>query len=398
MAITFASLQPLLDQFKGDGHMVSCYAGRYPAPTRTGLWPAPFKAKVTAIKEMLADDPRAWQQFERNFQAVGRVVEAPESRHARGMAVFAALQRGFLQSYALDVPIENDLVVHQAPYLVPLLQALCRQQEYLVVLTDTHRGRLYAATPGSVQLLQEIEESVPSRQHSAGECWGTQQATIARHREDCILHYQKDLVELVEKAWSEHPFQGLVLLGEHEVLEHFRKRLPSRLAAQVVHEGPHSWIEKPLEIEGDTRAIVTAAIRAREERLLGDLKQRFKEGYGVAGGPGKVIEAIENGRVGPRGHGYLVFGPDRREVVARCTSCRSLWVEAPGTCPRCQAPCIEASLWEELLLLALRHGLVAHCVGEDPELARCGGVAAVLAGPELGRQTPLARAEQGSHA
>jgi hypothetical protein len=37
-----------------------------------------------------------------------------------------------------------------------------------------------------------------------------------------------------------------------------------------------------------------------------------------------VIEALEKGRIGPRGHGYLVFGPDPREVVARCTACQSL--------------------------------------------------------------------------
>jgi len=78
-----------------------------------------------------------------------------------------------------------------------------------------------------------------------------------------------------------------------------------------------------------------------------------------------------------------VFGPDPREVVARCTACRSLWIEVPETCLRCQAPCVEASLWEEMLLLALRHGLVAHFVRKDPELARRGGVAAVLARPEL---------------
>jgi len=383
MALKFASLQPLLDQFKGDGLMVSCYADLSPAPGSSGCWPGPFKAKAAAIKKMLGDDTRAWQQFERNFQAIGRVLEAPESRHARGITVFAALQRGFFQSYALDVPVENELVVHEAPYLVPLLHALCRQREYLVVLTDTHRARLYAATPGGVRLLQEIEEAVPSRQHSAGERWGKQQATIARHREDRILHYQKELVKFVEKAWAEHPFQGLVLLGEHEGVEHFRKRLPPRLRVQVVHESPHHWSEKPLEIEGEIRAVLTGTLKACEDQLLDDLKQRFQEGYGVAVGPGEVIEAVEKGRVGPLGHGYLVFGPDPREVVARCTACRSLWIEVPETCLRCQAPCVEASLWEEMLLLALRHGLVAHFVRKDPELARRGGVAAVLARPEL---------------
>jgi hypothetical protein len=398
MALTLEDLRPLLDQFRGDGLMVSCYADLSTAPGLAARWPGPFKAKATAIKAMLADDAQAWRQFERNFQALGRAMEAPDARHARGLAVFAALQRGFFQSYALNLPVENELVVHEAPYLVPLLQVLYRQQEYLVVLTDTHRGRLYAATPGSLRLLREIEEAVPRRQHSAGKRWGKEQATIARHREDRILHYQKELVELVEKAWAEHPFQGLILLGEHEVLEHLRKRLPPRLAAQVVNEGPHSWTDKPRAMEEEIRAILTKALQAREEHLLEDLKQRLRDGYGVAAGPAEVIKAIEKGEVGPRGYGYLVFGPDPREVVARCTACRSLWAEVPATCPRCQAPCVEASLWEELLLLALRHELAAHFVRGDPELARRGGVAAVLPRPQPAEQTPVAHPEQGGYA
>jgi len=382
MALKFEDLQPLFDQFRGDGLMVSCYAALSPALGLEARWPAPFKAKVAAIKEMLADDQRAWQQFDHNFEMIGRTVEAADTRHTSGLAVFAALQRGFFQTYALDVPVADELVVHETPYLVPLLQALCRQREYLVVLTDTQRGRLYTATPGGVRLLQEIKGEVPRRQHSAGERWGKEQATIARHREDRIHHYQKELVDLVEKEWAEHPFRGLILLGEHEILEHFRKQLPPRLTSQVVHEGPHSWTEGDVATEGEIRTLLASAVQAQEEQLLEGLKQRFREGDGVTAGAGKVIEAIEKGQVGPRGHGYLVFGPDPREVVARCTGCRCLLVEVPAACPRCQSPCVEANLWEEMLLLALRHGLVVHVVGEDAELAHRGGVAAVLARSE----------------
>jgi len=210
MALTHASLQPLLDQLQGEGTMVSCYADLSIIPG-VPRWPGLFKAKTGALKELFTGDQRSWQQIEQNLAAIGRALEAPEARNARSMAVFSALQRGFFQCYPLDVPVENELVVHEAPYLVPLLMALHRQREYLVVLTDTHRGRLYTATVGNVRLLQEIQEEVPSRQHSVGERWGKEQATIARYRENCILHYHKDLVGLIEKAWAEQPFQGIVL-------------------------------------------------------------------------------------------------------------------------------------------------------------------------------------------
>jgi hypothetical protein len=169
MPLTFAAMQPLLDQFRGDGLLASCYADLSVIPGTPARWPGVFKGKATAVKKMLAENPTAWQQFEKSFKAIGNIVEAPENRHARGIAVFSASQRGFFQSYSLDVPVENELVVHQAPYLVPLLQVLCRQRQYLVVHTNTHQGRLYSATAGSLHLLEEIAEAVPKHQHSAGQ-------------------------------------------------------------------------------------------------------------------------------------------------------------------------------------------------------------------------------------
>jgi hypothetical protein len=388
MALSLANLQPLLEEFKGDGLVVTCYADLSATPGFPVRWPGSFKVKAAAIKEMLADDPRAWNQFERNFEAVGRALVAPEARRARGMAIFSALQRGFFQPIALDVPMKNELVVHGAPYLVPLLQALCRQREYLVVLTDTHRGRLFAATPGSVRLLQEIEATVPKRQHSAGECWGMAQATIARHREDCIHHYQKELIELAEKAWAAHPFQGLVLLGEHEVLEHVRKRLPQRLASQVVHQGPHAWTENPLAVAEPVRVLLADVEQCRERRFMEGLAEHLQQDHAVAAGAGAVVDALQSWRVGARGHGYLLLGPDRREAVSRCTACRFLSAEMPTACPRCQAPCVEASLWEEILLFALRHDSAVYCIEAEEPLARYDGLAAVIPEREASRQLP----------
>jgi len=377
MALTHASLQPLLDQLQGEGTMVSCYADLSIIPG-VPRWPGLFKAKTGALKELFTGDQRSWQQIEQNLAAIGRALEAPEARNARSMAVFSALQRGFFQCYPLDVPVENELVVHEAPYLVPLLMALHRQREYLVVLTDTHRGRLYTATVGNVRLLQEIQEEVPSRQHSVGERWGKEQATIARYRENCILHYHKDLVGLIEKAWAEQPFQGILLFGEHEILEHLRKRLPARLAAQVVHEGAHAWTDKPLAVAEAVRATLADVEQVRDKRLLEGLEDRLSQGHAIAAGPGAVIEALQSGRVGCRGYGYLVLGPDPREAVARCTACRSLFVQMPSSCPRCQAPCVDANLWEEILLLAWRHDIAVHGVKSNESLARCDGIAAVL--------------------
>jgi len=52
------------------------------------------------------------------------------------------------------------------------------------------------------------------------------------------------------------------------------------------------------------------------------------------------------------------------------------------TCPVCQGACERVNLWQEILLFAARHNIMAHTVESHPALAEHGGVAAVLSRPE----------------
>jgi hypothetical protein len=161
-------------------------------------------------------------------------------------------------------------------------------------------------------------------------------------------------------------------------LEHLRKLLPARLAAQIVYEAPQPWQVKPLAIKDRIREAAAEVAKTQEERLIEQFEQRRGKGRGVRFGLEKAVAALQDGQIGPRGHGWLILGPDPREAVARCTVCRSLFLDMPRACPRCHAACVDASLWEEVLLLALRRDIAVHCVKDNRLLARHGGIAAIL--------------------
>jgi hypothetical protein len=377
-ALTMRDLEPLLGQFAGEGPVLSCYAELRASEGFRPDWRGPFEAKAGAIWKAVGEDGRARAELEENLAAVRRALDAPEVHGARWAAVFSATRRGFLATYELDVPTETDLVLDRSPYLVPLLWAIHRRREYLAVHTDTHRGRLYAATPAGARLLDELDEDVPRKQHSAGQLWGTEQATIARHREDRILHYRKELVARVEKEWARGGYAGLLLLGDHETLAHLRGALPPRLAAAVRREAPEPWYERPADVEEAVRTMALDVFTADEAEVAEGFWDLLAEGRAVAAGPRAVLAVLQGGLVGQGGFGYLALGPDPREVVGRCGTCRYLSVEGPGTCPRCGGACGEGSLWEEILLAALKHGVSARYVAGPQKLARYGGVVAVL--------------------
>ena len=295
-------------------------------------------------------------------------------QRARGMALFSAAGQGFFRAFVLSVPVKDRLVVDEEPYLVPLLETVHRRRRYLLVVTDSHRGRLYEAAWGHTRLLRQIDEAVPRRQRKAGERWGKQQATIARHREDHLLHYRKALARAMEEAWPDAPFRGLILLGEHETTEALRTALPSWLADRIVHAAPHSWARKGPSLDAKVQQVLDEALRAHDRALLAEFERRIQEHHLVAAGPQEVINALRHGQVGYPG--FILLEPDRGEMATRCTGCESIFTTMPATCSYCQGACETVNLWQEILLFAARHHITAHTVESSPELSRHGGVAA----------------------
>jgi peptide subunit release factor 1 (eRF1) len=380
MNVTQDAIQVLLDHPKGQGMIVSCYADTSMSGGFRWLWSQHLKHEASAIEQRLKDDHQALARFARDLEIVRHALERPAVQRTRGMAVFSAADRGLFRAFALGVPLKDRLVLDEAPYLVPLLEAMHRQRRYLLVLTDSHRGKVYEAAWGHTRLLQQIEEAVPRRQRSAGERWGKQQATIARHREDRILHYRKRLANAIEQAWPTAPFRGLILLGDGETVAALRASLASGVAGHVVHTGPYSWARKKPELDTAVQEILDAALRAHDAALVADLERRLHEHYLVAAGPQEVINALRNGQVGYPG--YLLLEPDRGQTAARCTRCGSIFTTIHTTCPVCEGACDRVNLWQEFLLFAARHDIMAHTVESHPALTEHGGVAAVLSRPE----------------
>lgn len=378
--VTHDAIQVLLDHPKGEGMVVSCYANTSVTAGFLSLWSQHLKNEASAIEQRLANDHQARARFARDLAIIQDALGEPGVRRARGMALFSAVERGFFRAFTLGVPVKDRLALDEAPYLVPLLEAMHRQRRYLLVITDSHRGRLFEAAWGHTHLLRQIDEDIPRRQKSAGELWGKQQATIARHREDLLLHYRKELAGAIANAWPDAPFRGLILLGDHKTIAALHAILPSPFADRVVHTGPYSWARREPNLDAKVQEVLDDVFRAHDGRLMEELERRLHEHYLVAAGPQEVINALRNGQVGYPG--YVVLESDRGEMAARCTRCESVFTTMPATCPFCQGTCEKVNLWQEILLFAARHNIMAHTVESYPELSRHGGVAAALSRSE----------------
>jgi hypothetical protein len=227
-----------------------------------------------------------------------------------------------------------------------------------------------------VRLIEELSEEVPKHHRASGEMWGKQQATIARHREDHILHYLKDLVREIERAWPEERYDGIVLLGEHELLQELRTHLPDHLARRVVGEAPHAWFGKQVSLESKVASVHADALREHDRQVLEEVKRRLMERHDIAIGPQAVIDALVNDTVGYRGS--VVMEADAGEVACRCTACGSLFAQVLEQCPSCHQRCEKTNLWQAIALLAAGHHISVDFIEAGHGLDKHEGVVALL--------------------
>ena len=363
-------------KFSG-GLIVTCYADTGVIEGFATHWRTYLKNETRRLREALAGRPNMWTEVKENLRIVQRALEAAEAAHARGAAIMSGVRQGFFRALSLPVSARNFLVVDEEPYLVPLFETLHRERGFLTVLSDTHHARLYSVGLNVATLIGQVDAEIPKHHRAAGETWGKQQATMARHREDRIHHYEDQVMREIARNWNQEHYQGLILLGQRDVLAELRGRLPAWLESKVVAEMRHGFTGKQPSITAKVRRVLDETLRAHDARLLGELKTRIEQHRGVAIGPQAVLDALRRGQVGYPG--YVLLLSDAGQPASRCLKCESPFAVTHEICPFCGGSCETVSLWQEILSIANRHGVRIHFVGADPLLADSGGIVAMLA-------------------
>jgi hypothetical protein len=138
-----------------------------------------------------------------------------------------------------------------------------------------------------------------------------------------------------------------------------RNRLPESLRQRIcVMQSCDDLDSRPV-VEKTISKIVKEEKAHFPQTLLSKLRDRQQNKSGFALGARDVLAAIDSGQLTQKD--YLLFGPDPRETVQKCVSCRYLTLDDQAACPRCGSPCKLSNLWEELLLRAFRHHWRVAC-------------------------------------
>jgi peptide subunit release factor 1 (eRF1) len=305
----------------------------------------------------------------------GSLIEQSEFPDAHGVALFACQALSLREVLPVRAPFENQLVVAPTPFLLPLAAVLDDLPGAVVVFVDTEHARLVPLDATGPAREVVLEAEVPGR-HSRGGWAQLAQSRYQRHIQDHRDRHFEAVLDSLAAVVDAHGVERIVLAGEPRNLAVFRGSLPAHLARKIVgmiegarHEASGAFVARATELLGHVED------QRQAESVDAALTEAAKSRQAVAS-VDEALEAINRGAV----H-RLYIAKGFASSGHACGACRALSRGEAAPCRFCGGPTAPVDLAEAMSDRVLAAGGHVSVIDLHADLAKLGGVAALLRYP-----------------
>lgn len=314
------------------------------------------------------------RSLEAGLQRLTDLLQYETDLSTEGLAVFAEKEDGFFESWQLPVRLKNRMVAEPAPYIRPLIHAVSLLEPFVVARISRDESTLTVVDEWRVSMGESFSGPyLKSTDRETGDVPVKEYYAAAR-QESLVEQHYKDVAAALEKLLKKKSMARVVLAGQHEILNNFRKVLSPDVKARVA--AAVSWSPSLSEAQLAARAREALTGARREEKVA--LTQRIGEALGARGlgiaGLDETFVALQRGQVRT-----LVVDRAYRPNGWRCPGCGHAGASSVEICPVCGAQvsfCVDVA--GEAMRRAILQGTYVE-VGEDiPLLTELGGIAGLL--------------------
>jgi peptide subunit release factor 1 (eRF1) len=362
------TLRRLAELRPDDGKVISIYLNLDPTEFASG------PARSTAINSVLDEAARAAREEKPAVRAdVERIREAFNGfdfQGAHGLAVFAAGSEDLLDVIKLPRPVDNAVVIDDAPYIEPLVEVQA-EARYGVVLVNRQTCRILRGSRDRLDELVRFDDEI-HRRHDQG---GWSQARYQRSVEKEAQDHLKRAGEEVLRAHQRRPFEAVFVGAPEAVYKDFCERLhpylKERVAGRVDVDVEHTGVD-------DVQHAAKETILAYERKLEKDALDRLEAGSATGGrgasGLEDTLAALNEQRVE-----ILLLQENFDAAGVCCPQCG--WL-GPSGVEACPADGTATASRPDITDLAVRRAITQSAqvvrVRDDDRLEPMGSIAAVL--------------------
>ncbi|MBX2999322.1 MAG: hypothetical protein KF893_12480 [Caldilineaceae bacterium] len=325
--------------------------------------------REATIYELLADNAEETEHFTENMKLIhGWLAENPFQ--SEGLCVFACWALDYVQGIPLSVSVPDLLRVGPALYLRPLAELQDEYENFVIVVADNRATRILEVTSAMAETAKKVRGDVTNAVRKGG--WS--QKRYARRRQKELLHYAKEINEVLSELIRKKKYNRIVLMGSMETLAELESVLDQPVAEKVIGKRTTDTAQGEADLIDEAYELFFAEERDEEIRLWDRIKDEYlSDGLAVVGAK-DVLDALHLGRIEE-----IIVTRDAEIRGTRCRDCENIVHGTPEICVVCKSDSVfTVDLVDELVRRAELTSAAVEFTDPIEGLSKQGDVAALL--------------------
>jgi peptide subunit release factor 1 (eRF1) len=298
------------------------------------------------------------------IEKIERMLDERIPELERGVAVFSSEPNGLWWLVPVPLRIANRLEIGRRPFLRPLVRILDEHDQYVVVLLDKRRARLFVGQHGSIFEVLDMFEDTPPHQKQGG--WS--QMRFQRQHDAHVLWHASAVGQATAMLVDRFSAKHLLVSGTKEALVEYKDQLPASAADRLEGTFAVPIDTSAKQIREAIRPLREQIEAREEEHTIREIQEAVSSGRGIWG-----IEDTLRGLVEQRVM-KLVVADSYHAPGGECLHCGLITIQEEGDCRSCGKP---LAVVDDIVDVGLERALEQEA---DLELVRSPGALELLEG------------------
>jgi rubrerythrin len=356
------------------GLFVSAFLSTSPIDNWRERLPTFLNSALTEYEKSASLGKDERKLLEQDFARIEELLRYEVTPDTGALAIFADGGGKVFERLELPVRISDKIEVGKVPYLRPLLSALSSLEPFLLVRVSKDDSSIFVVDAGRVAREDDFAGPyLKSSDRETGDL-SIKEYYAAARQETLIEQHHKEVAAAVDRMLIESSIPRLVLCGQHDIVNNFRRMLSQPAAERVTGEYPWDAAASPRQLVAQAREVIKAGRMKEWEAKARQIQESLgKDGLGVSGFE-DTIQALHRGQVRE-----LLVDNDYRPAGWRCLDCNYAGIAPAEACPLCGGntmPVADAA--GEAMRLAVLMGTWVEVSEGSSTLAELGGIAGLL--------------------
>jgi peptide subunit release factor 1 (eRF1) len=357
-----------------NGLFVSAFLSTSPVDNWRERLPTFLNSALTEYERSASLGKEERKLLEQDFARIEELLRYEVTPDTGGLAIFADGGGKVFERLEMPVRVSDRIEVDKAPYLRPLLCALSLLEPFLLVRVSKDDSSIFVVDAGRVAREDDFAGPyLKSSDRETGDL-SIKEYYAAARQETLIEQHYKEVAAAVDRMLQEAPIRRLVLCGQHDIVNNFRRALSQPASERVTGEFPWDAAASARQLVAQAREVIKAGRLKEWEAKAKVIKESLgKDGLGVSGFE-DTIHALHRGQVRE-----LLIDSEYRPAGWRCLECNYAGIAAVESCPMCGGrtmPVADAA--GEAMRLAVLMGSWVEMSEGSATLADLGGIGGLL--------------------